>query len=99
MMTKVYAHKGIGVDCKLAGGISVTVPAGGVWEGNLTGDQIGKVEAYLSSQQAHTRLGPTEFGGRIVCPEREAAPPKKSKAGRRLEALNAKSNVKLAAGA
>ena len=79
MMTKVYAHKGVGIDCKLSGGVSVVAPAGGMTEANLTGDQLGKVEAYLASQEVNMRLGPNQFGGRVVCPERDAAPPPGSK--------------------
>lgn len=79
MKTTIHAHKGVGVDCKVAGGSAIVIPAGGVLEVDLTGDQVARVEAYLAAQEAHMKMGPSQFGGKVVCPEREAPPPKGSK--------------------
>ena len=84
MHAQVYAHKGIGMECKLAGGKTIAVPAGGKYEGDLTGDQLGVVRAYLGSQAHYARLAPSQLDGKVVCAEAEVGPPKGSKAHRAL---------------
>lgn len=54
-----------GLNIKLGGGLNVVIDGGKTQNYELTGDQVGVLEAN---------------GVKVVCPEREAAPPKGSKA-------------------
>lgn len=61
----VHAHKGTGLDKQFGDGNRVSVPAGGKWTGNLTGDKIGIIEDELAHQRKHLPLARDQFGGKV----------------------------------
>lgn len=80
MLAKVTAHDNYPLDVKFAQGLAVVAAPGEAWEGNLTGDQLGYIAAWLAAKRYDPNI--RALGGSVSCTERETSdktPPTGSK--------------------